>query len=132
MQHKNGRMKDLWTTLHKEPLDHDQRSLYDCIFYNVAKRFHNSTFLTFSSLSQVQARNQLATPGEAKIFLSGVQIFELCPIVLYYVQHIFPGGRNKFWGVFSLCALPPLVAGLLMSFAEVDQIQCTFIDMVIF
>jgi len=25
-QHKNGRMKDLWTTLLKGPLDHDQRS----------------------------------------------------------------------------------------------------------
>jgi len=25
-QHKNGRVKDVWSTLHKGPLDHDQRS----------------------------------------------------------------------------------------------------------
>jgi len=43
-----------------------------------------------------QARNQLGTPGGAKRFLRWAQIFELCPIVLYHEQNIFPGGRKLF------------------------------------
>ena len=70
-----------------------------------------------------QALNQLGTPGVAKSFLRGPQIFQtmsigfsrggekvcrggfaplspvitgLCPIVLKYVQHIFPGGPKLF------------------------------------
>ena len=38
----------------------------------------------------------------------GPKIFELCPIFLNYIQHIFPGGKEKFWG-----DLPPLVTGLI-------------------
>jgi len=43
-----------------------------------------------------QARNQLGTPGWAKSFLRGAEIFKLCPIISNYVQHIFQGGRKKF------------------------------------
>jgi len=42
----------------------------------------------------IQARNQLGTPGWEKSFLRGVQIFKLCPILSKYVQHIFQGERN--------------------------------------
>jgi len=45
-----------------------------------------------------QARSQLGTQGGAKGFLRGAQIFELCPIVLNHVQHIFPGGAKIFLG----------------------------------
>ena len=45
-----------------------------------------------------QARNQPGTPGGAKSFLRGAQIFVLCPIVLNYVQHIFPGVAKNFLG----------------------------------
>jgi len=38
----------------------------------------------------MQARNQLGTPGSAKRFLREVKMFELCPIILNYAQHIFP------------------------------------------
>jgi len=41
-----------------------------------------------------QARNQLGTPGGAKSFLRGAQIFWTMPTVLNHVQHIFPGGEN--------------------------------------
>ena len=43
-----------------------------------------------------QARNQLGTPGWAKRFLRGAQIFKLCPILSNYVQHIFQGGESNF------------------------------------
>ena len=55
----------------------------------------------------LRARNQLGTPGGAKSFLRGAQIFGLCPIALNHVQHIFPGGGEKFSrGGFALPALP--------------------------
>jgi len=43
-----------------------------------------------------QARNKLGTPGGTKSFPRGAKIFELCPIFLSYVQHVFPGGGNVF------------------------------------
>jgi len=44
----------------------------------------------------------------AKIFLRGSQIFEPCPIVLNYVQHIFQGEANIFFkGVFARPCAPP-------------------------
>jgi len=45
-----------------------------------------------------QARNQLGTPGGAKSFLKGAQIFKLCPIVSNYVQHTFSAGTKNFRG----------------------------------
>jgi len=52
--------------------------------------------------SAKQARNQLGTPGGRRDFWEGPNRFELCPIVLNYVQHIFPGGGKKFsWGCFA-------------------------------
>ena len=47
-----------------------------------------------------QARKQLGTLGGAKNFLRGAQIFKLCPIVLNYLQHIFPEERIFFRGLF--------------------------------
>jgi len=44
----------------------------------------------------MQARNQLGTIGAAKSFLRRAQIFKLCPMVLTYAQHVFPGGGEKF------------------------------------
>jgi len=70
-QHKNGRMKDLWTTLHKGPLDHDQKSI---------------------------------------VWLSIFMIFQKGSIIIYSLR-------------FLLC---------LMRFAEVEQIQNTFINMITF
>ena len=84
-----------------------------------------------------QVRNQLGTPGGAKSFLRGAQIFKLCPIrpvtsmghqgwqrvfwkgpkffklcpiVFNYAQQIFPGGAKRF----AVKASPPspLVTGL--------------------
>jgi len=49
-----------------------------------------------------QARNRLMTPGWAKSFLRGAQIFVLCPVVLNYVQHIFPRRLKNFLGGASL------------------------------
>jgi len=48
-------------------------------------------------LSYNQARNQLGIPGGAKSFLRGAQIFDLFPVVLNYVQHIFLGGIRPPW-----------------------------------
>jgi len=58
-----------------------------------------------------QARNQLGTPGGAKSLLRGVQHFKLCPIVLNYVQHIFPAGAKNILGG----PAPPLVTGLITA-----------------
>jgi len=41
-----------------------------------------------------QARNQLGTLGERRVFLEGPKFFKLCAIVLNNVQHIFAGDRN--------------------------------------
>ena len=57
-----------------------------------------------------QTRNQLETLRRAKSFLRGTKIFKLCPIVLSYVQHIFPGGRKNFLGGKVPCA--PIPTGL--------------------
>jgi len=63
-------------------------------------------FLALFSLLKVlyheyQARNQLGTPVGAKRFLI------LCPIVLNYVQHIFPRVAKHFaGGNRPYCALP--------------------------
>ena len=49
-------------------------------------------------LCEIQARNQLGTPGGEEFSEKGqnfFNFFKLCPIVLNYVQHIFPGGREK-------------------------------------
>jgi len=44
-----------------------------------------------------QARNQLGTPGGAKSFLRGVQIFKLCPIrPVTSLGH--QGWQRLFWG----------------------------------
>ena len=72
---------------------------------HVKKCIHPSTVLNFKKAflclpgidaTNKQARNHLGTPGGVKSFLRGVQIFELCPIVLNHVQHIFPGGGENF------------------------------------
>jgi len=65
-----------------------------------------------ANFSSHQARNQLRTPGGAKIFLRRAQNFELCPIILNYVQHIFPGGAKIFQGGFAPLRTP-LVTGLV-------------------
>ena len=41
-----------------------------------------------------QASNQLGTPGGRRVFWDGPKCFKLCPIILNYVQNIFPGGRK--------------------------------------
>ena len=55
-----------------------------------------------------QARNQLGTPVTSlghqdgrRVFREGPKFFELCPIVLNYVQHIFPRGAKNFLGGFA-------------------------------
>ena len=65
-----------------------------------------------------QARSQLGTPGGAKGFLRGAQIFELCPIVLNHVQHIFPGGAKIFLGGIHPPWLRAWVTGLVQSRKE--------------
>jgi len=50
-----------------------------------------------------QAHNQLGTSGGGRVFREGPKIFELCPIFLHYIQHIFPEVGEKF----SRGALPP-------------------------
>ena len=42
------------------------------------------------------ARNQIGPPGEAKSFARGPKSFELCPIFLNWIQHIFPEGWKCF------------------------------------
>jgi len=44
-----------------------------------------------------------------RVFSEGPKIFELCPIVSNYIQHIFPWGREKF----SRGGFAPLVTGLM-------------------
>jgi len=57
--------------------------------------------------TSIQACNQLGTPGGAKSFLGGAKFFELCPVVLNDVQHIFPGGSKIFLGgVLTPLSLP--------------------------
>jgi len=54
-----------------------------------------------------KACNQLRIQVEAKTFLRGAQIFKLRPIVVNYVQHVFPGGgRKNFHRVLPPSALP--------------------------
>jgi len=48
-----------------------------------------------------QAHNQLGTPGGAQSALRGAQFFKVYPIFLSYGQHIFQGGRIKFYGGFA-------------------------------
>ena len=60
--------------------------------------------------THAQVRNQLGTPGGAKSYMTGSKVFELCPIVLNDVQHIFPGGQKNFLGASPPCA--PLVTDL--------------------
>jgi len=49
-------------------------------------------------LKCTQTRNQLESLRKAKCLLRGAQIFKLCPIVLNYVQHTFPGRAKIFLG----------------------------------
>ena len=49
-------------------------------------------------MKNVQARSQFGTPEEAKSFPRGAKFFELCPIFLNYVQHIFQGKAKNFLG----------------------------------
>jgi len=58
---------------------------------------------------ETQARNQLGTPGGAKSFLRGAQMFwtTVCPIVFNHIQHIFPGGVKNFLGGYSTPWLRP-------------------------
>ena len=58
---------------------------------------------------EFQARNQHRTSGGSKVFWEGYKFFKLCPNVLNYVQHIFPGGKNISEG------RNPLVTGLWKS-----------------
>jgi len=52
---------------------------------------------TFRYATEQQAHNQLGTLEGAKGFLRGAQIFERCPTVLEYVQHIFIRGCKFFF-----------------------------------
>jgi len=45
-----------------------------------------------------QTRKQLGTPGGAKNFREGPKVFELCPIILNNVEHIFPGRQKILYG----------------------------------
>ena len=77
-----------------------------------------------TSCNQVHAQNadthipicrpvtSLGSQEGRRVFREGTKIFELCPIFLNYVQHIFPGGRKFFQrGLRPPCA-HPLVTGL--------------------
>jgi len=57
--------------------------------------YYTGYFLTLCSIYK-QARNQLGTPGGRRVFREGPKFFELCPIFLDCVQHIFPEGRKNF------------------------------------
>ena len=52
-----------------------------------------------------RTRNQLGTTGAAKSFLRRAQNFKLCPMVLTYAQHVFPGGGEKFCRGFLVTGL---------------------------
>jgi len=58
----------------------------------------------------IQGRRLVTSLGHQegrRVFREGPKFFELCPIVLNYVQHIFPGRANNF-----LFPCAPLVTGL--------------------
>jgi len=56
-----------------------------------------------------------------RVFQEGPKFFELCPIFLNYVQHIFIGGEKIFlWGGFA-----PLVTGLIGTEAILLWVQYT-------
>ena len=63
---------------------------------NLLQMFANLCSSNPSVYPTFQARAQHGTPGGTKSFLREVQFFELCPIVLNYVQHIFSGGAKVF------------------------------------
>jgi len=67
-----------------------------------------------------QAGNQHGTPGGAKSFLRGVQIFQTSPIFLNYVQHILPGAAKKILGGFSPLGYGPA----LWSSLGINRDQC--------
>ena len=66
-----------------------------------------------------QARNQLGTPGRRRVFWEGPKYFKLCPIVLNYTQHIFPGGTKILQEGLAPCA--PLVTGMTITQAGVGS-----------
>jgi len=47
---------------------------------------------------------------EESVFREGLKFFELCPVLLNYVEHIFPVGAKIFLGSFA-----PQVTGLFIS-----------------
>ena len=49
-------------------------------------------------IPSIQARNQFGTLGGRRVFWEEPKFLKLCPIVLNYVQHIFPGEANIFLG----------------------------------
>jgi len=61
-----------------------------------AELFSKSVFVQILAYGH-QARNQLVTPGGGReVFWEGPKVFKLIPILLNYVQRIFPGGRKIF------------------------------------
>jgi len=56
------------------------------------KLLFRSRWTFWVKISITQVRNQLGTPGVAKSFQRGAQVFQLRPVVFNYAQHIFPGG----------------------------------------
>jgi len=78
-----------------------------------------------SFLTHFQALNQLGTAGGAESFLRGAQFFELCPIVLNNVQHIFSRGEKNFLGGayphwLRACSLP--VSSRISDFCEISDL----------
>jgi len=77
-----------------------------CVVWNCAecvaitqRRTANARTRPVTSLGHQEGR---------RVFREGPTFFELCPIFLNYVQHIFPGGAKIFLGGFAPPA-PPLV-----------------------
>jgi len=62
----------------------------------VTKNMSVSRSLPTIALLQEQARNQLGTPGETKIFVRVSHIFELCSIVFWTMYKAFSRGDQKF------------------------------------
>jgi len=75
-------------------------------------------FFTHVSLRHVTS---LGHQGVRRVFWEVPKVFELCPIVLDFVQHIFPGEAKNFQGAFPLAPLITILASFALGINHEGQ-----------
>ena len=84
--------------------------------------FYKSMYLEFIAVLYYRPVTSRGHKEGRRVFREGPKYFELCPIVLNYVRHIFPGGAKFFLG-----GAPPwlrscyIIISMMTSFMRVSQ-----------